>query len=160
MFRGGSYKSCRQLATSSDFDCHHLIARGALLRWYKSMKHTRFTKFLSYKSQNWAPSIMMTHEDHMKTLSYCGRDVSNVKKKEAHEYIETQSKRLIEAGDIIHVLEDEVKAIEELFGSKYKEAIEEMWLYFYSLNPKRTETLLTFINPNIHNFTFRYVFSL
>ena len=159
-FHGGSYKTCLQLNTEPDNDCHHLIARAALERWYRTMKHNKYTKFLSFKSQSWAPSIIMTHHDHMLTDSYCGDDLHDeTLLQSAFKYIDTQATRLIKSGDIIGVLQDEVDAIEELFGSKYEQAIKEMWTYFYSLDPKLSNNLLTFTNPNIRNFTFRYDFS-
>lgn len=160
IFHGGSYKRCLELNTESDNDCHHLISKAALTQWYQNMKHNRYTKFLSFKSQSWAPSIVMTHEDHMLTLSYCGDDACDDELLEAaYKYIDSQAERLIKSGDIIGVLKEETSFIEELFGSKYKAAITEMWDYFYTLNPRIEGTVLSFTNPNIHNFTFHYDFS-
>ena len=160
IFHGGSYKTCRELTTNPTLDCHHLISRAALLRWYDAMKPNRYNKFLSYESQNWAPAIVMTHSDHMRTLSYCGSDLpSSAQILAARDYIDDQAERLIQFGDIVGVLKDEAYAIKDLFGSKYKSALREMWSYFYSLNPRITGTVLTFTNPNIRNFTFHYDFS-
>ena len=160
-FHGGSYKTCRELAKGSNYDCHHLISRGALAKWYQAMKHNRYTKFLSYESQNWAPAIIMTHRDHMLTKSYCGSDLRDQQRVlEARDYIDEQADRLIQYGDIVAVLHTEEQYIKELFGKKYKTALAEMWAYFNSLQPKLTSSVLSFTNPNIHNFTFYYDFSL
>ena len=155
-FHGGSYRSCRNFVVGNrNFDCHHLIARGALKAWYQAMKHNRYTRFLSYESQNWAPAIVMTHKDHMRTRSYYHSD----HREAAQKYIDNQAQQLIQKGDIVAVLKTEENIINELFETKYKTALEEMWSYFYSLHPTRTETVLSFTNPNISNFTFYYDFS-
>ena len=158
IFHGGSYKSCRDLVTNENLDCHHLIARAALLRWYDAMKPSKYNRFLSFPSQNWAPSIVMTHSDHMRTLLYCGTDLPE-EPNEAYDYIDEQADRLIQFGDIIGVLKDEAHSIVELFGTKYKPALKEMWSYFYSLSPNIHDNVLSFTNPNIRKCTFHYDFS-
>ena len=68
-------------------------------------------------------------------LSYCGDEVCDDELLDAaYKYIDSQAERLIKAGDISGVLEEETSIMEELFGSKYKAAITEMCEYFHSLD--------------------------
>lgn len=57
------------------YECHHLISREALNTWgddiVRQKKINCYNEFICDDlDQNWAPSIIMEHNDHVKTLSY------------------------------------------------------------------------------------------
>ena len=168
---GGSYEDIRNAKINyynnnkydgKLYDCHHLIAKGALKQWGDEIEDREgvspFNNFiLEDEDQCWAPSITMEQEDHKKTLSYF--NVFN-KSDAASEYIDEQARRIIEDGDIIGVLKDEINFIKKTFGHKYDRAINEVWDYIKTLEFRHENHQTLFMNHPYHKGWFRYNFRL
>ena len=137
--------------TAQSYDCHHLIAKSALDQWYQELLDvqgpTSYNAFLSDPKQGWAPAIVMLHEDHVNTLSYCNEG-NHFKKQNALDYIDEQADVIIDDGDIIGVLKRETESIKALFGSKYNKALDEAWVYINSLQCRHVGRVLHMRNPN------------
>ena len=121
----------------TNYECHHLIAKKALNEWgnavcfYYDEQVTPFNAFLvDDKDQNWAPSITMEKKDHELTRSYWDPERSTHEQSmRSQTFIDVQARSIIEEGNIVGVLRDEIDFIKQIFGNKYKRAIREVWDY-------------------------------
>ena len=150
----------------NDYECHHLIAKKALNLWgdeiWDRCKGNEYNKFIvNNKNQGWAPSIIMEKADHEKTLSYYD-EKKRMKEQnfKAIRYINKQAQRIIEEGNVIGVLKDEVKFIRKTFGHKYDRAINQMWRYVVEeLQFRHTDShTLMMNNPYKHGWFLYYNF--
>lgn len=130
---GGSYKRLvTQNYNHNTFEVHHIITRSALnfLSFFCKMiiGKNDDNSFLFSKKQNWAPSIILTHDDHALIPSSGGS--SSVM------YNMAQALRIIFTGDFATSIENEISFIEHnLNGNhKYDSAIRQLREYVRSLH--------------------------
>ncbi len=143
---------------NTKYECHHLIAKAALNKWgaYVAEKHGKddSNEFLvNDYYQRWAPSIIMEKADHEQTLSYYNpKTRTKLQNAQAIEYIDSQAKRIIEDGDLLGVIRDEIIIIQIIFGHKYDRALNEVCEYLKWLciatNPE--SKVFTMRNPNCY----------
>lgn len=153
---GGSHSSLRrQKYDSNEYERHHLISRRALNKWSKYILKrdglNLSNEFLlgDIENQGWAPAIIMEKADHEKTRSHICETTSSEQKAKAQEYMDKQADRLIQDGNIMGVLNDEINFIQATFGSKYDRAIEDVRKYIKRLRCRHIDhKTLTMNNPN------------
>lgn len=140
LYSGGDYYSLvMQKYDHRTYKCHYLIAKEALNEWAKYIYLKEglklYNQFLTGDPyQRWAPSIIMERADYEKTLSYFNQQTRTLDQNiQASKYIARQAKRIIEHGDIIGVLKDEIDFIKKHFGHKYDQAIAQVIIYIKSL---------------------------
>ena len=142
--QGGSYGELCEIIKNykgnhpedqTEYECHYLIAKEALNRWGKRIKHkglvNSYNEFLvNDVNQNWAPAIVMEKADYEKTLSYFNLETrSDKENQQAFDYIKWQANRIICYGDIWGVLKDESKYIRKEFRKKYDKALKQAFIY-------------------------------
>lgn len=150
----------------TNYECHHLIARKALNEWgnavyfYYDEQVTPFNAFLvDDKDQNWAPSITMEKKDHELTRSYWDPERSTPEQSmRSQVFIDVQARSIIEEGNIVGVLKDEIDFIKQNFGNKYKRAIREVWDYIKYLQFRHDVNgqFLCMINPEEPSWYIKY----
>lgn len=152
----------------TNYECHHLIAKKALNEWgnavyfYYDEQVTPFNAFLvDDKDQNWAPSITMEKKDHELTRSYWDPERSTHEQSmRSQAFIDEQAGAIIEEGNIVGVLEDEIDFIKQNFGNKYKRAIREVWDYIKDLQFRHRHDangqFLYMINPEEPSWYIKY----
>lgn len=145
-----------------DYECHHLIAKGALNRFGDVIAEkegiTRFNEFLTDDvDQLWGPSITMEKKDHELTRSYY---FGNQRQKDdALRYIDFQASKIIDNGDIMGVLKEEIDFIKKTFGHKYDRGISEVYEYIGWLEFRHeNRNTLYMRNPDNQRYFFRYKF--
>ncbi len=176
----------RQMDDQDDktkYECHHLIARWALNDWADHIRavnhakrhhnyndydfdpdegaldYNKYEEFLMDEDQKWGPSIIMEKADHEKTLSYCNDRSTREKRNMSARYLREQADRLIERGDIMGVIMDEINFIKNTFGHKYDRAIKEVLEYVKSLNFRHVDRkILIMNNPYNPKWYFKYNF--
>lgn len=152
----------------TNYECHHLIAKKALNEWgnavyfYYDEQVTPFNSFLvDDKDQNWAPSITMEKKDHELTRSYWDPERSTHEQSmRSQAFIDEQAGAIIEEGNIVGVLEDEIDFIKQNFGNKYKRAIREVLDYIKDLQFRHRHDangqFLCMINPEEPSWYIKY----
>lgn len=150
----------------TNYECHHLIAKKALNEWgnavyfYYDEQVTPFNAFLvDDKDQNWAPSITMEKKDHELTRSYWDPERSTPEQSmRSQVFIDVQARSIIEEGNIVGVLKDEIDFIKQNFGNKYKRAIREVWDYIKYLQFRHDVNgqFLCMINPEEPSWYIKY----
>ena len=152
----------------TNYECHHLIAKKALNEWgnavyfYYDEQVTPFNAFLvDDKDQNWAPSITMEKKDHELTRSYWDPERSTHEQSmRSQAFIDEQAGAIIEEGNIVGVLEDEIDFIKQNFGNKHKRAIREVWDYIKDLQFRHRHDangqFLYMINPEEPSWYIKY----
>lgn len=145
-----------------DYECHHLIAKEALNRWgdviIEKNGINQFNEFITDDLyQNWAPSITMEKRDHELTRSYYS---GNQRQRDnALRYIDYQASNIINNGDIMGVLKEEINFIKHTFGNKYDRGISEVYKYTGSLEFRHENgNTLYMRNPANSRWFFRYKF--
>ena len=158
--RGGSYDTVlefrNKLPDKDNYECHHILYKSVLTHWYESIcenNSARNFDFLGDPQQRWGPTILMTAEDHSKTLSY----YYSGDRSEVLAAIKAQE-GLVLAGDIVSALKLEMRALHCIFGDKYDIAIDQAASYFWSLRPRTRNAILSFDNP-VNHTPFTYDFS-
>lgn len=173
---GGSYGMLREKVReyqnthpedTTEYECHHLVSKEALNTWADEVLFTQKTKITSFNKfllndldQYWAPAIVMEKDDHKLTESYWNPKTSTHKQaRKSLKYINMQAGRIIEKGDIIGVLNDEIAFIKTTFGHKYDRAIEEVWNYIRRLQFRHPDkSTLAMIHPDNPNWYFKFQF--
>lgn len=152
----------------TNYECHHLIAKKALNEWgnavydYYDKQVTPFNAFLvDDKDQNWAPSITMEKKDHELTRSFWDPERSTHEQSmRSQAFIDEQAGAIIEEGNIVGVLKDEIDFIKQKFGNKYKRAIREVWDYIKYLQFRHRHDangqFLYMINPEEPSWYIKY----
>lgn len=130
---GGPYKRLvTQNYNHNTFEVHHVIARSALnfLSLFCKMVVGKNddNSFLFSKKQNWAPSIILTHDDHA-LIPSSGGSTSAI-------YNMAQALRIILTGDFATSIENEIAFIEHNLNKnhKYDTAIRQLREYVRSLH--------------------------
>ena len=132
---GGSYEDClkekKNRDNSSELCVHHLIAKAALSKWlpFTHADDPYWDELLTDSWQKWAPSIVMTVEDHKKTWSYYEQGMGAEQYRRAQWYVNRQATDIIYCCDFIGALNREKEILTELFGSKYIEACDQAIRY-------------------------------
>ena len=102
----------------------------------------------------------MEKQDHERTLSYFNTVTRTEEQNRwAEVYIQQQAQRIIQEGDIVGVLKDEMNFIRATFGHKYDLALDEAGDYIRYLqfrHPKKS--ILTMVNPDNDRWYFEYYF--
>lgn len=160
IYSKAQYEEHRPEDDETVYECHHLISRSALNKWAREVRLscgiTRYNAFLiDDMDQKWAPSITMEKEDHEKTRSYWNPDRSTDEQlRKSQEYIDNQARRIIEDGDIIGVLKEEINFIQVSFGNKYDRAISEVLDYVRYLRFRHIGKSILYMrnpeHPNLH----------
>ncbi len=156
---GGDYYSLvKQPYDHKAYKCHYLIAKEALNEWAKHIYLKYGLEFINAflikdTNQQWAPSIIMEKSDYEKTLSYFDQRTRTLEQNiEASKYIAMQAKRIVEHGDIMGVLIDEINFIKKNFGHKYDQAIAQVILYIKSLHFQSRNRNITMLHPYHRNW--------
>ncbi len=165
---GGSYgELIDQDYDHWDYECHHLISKGALKEWgeyieEKYGENDLTDLLLNDEDQSWGPSIIMEKADHEKTLSYYNPQTRpKWQNDKASKYIRNQADRIIKYGDIIGVIRDETNFIRKNFGHKYERALREVWDYIKSLQFRHPDNAtLTMLNPDNFDEVFEFTFGV
>ena len=143
---GGSYNSIRaQTYDHQKFEVHHLLSRSALSSFGKYVfsvyGKSIQSEFLESSNQVWAPSILLTKEDHLKTLSKSktGYDFSLL-------YISEQAFQMIQYGSFLELLLNELSYIQKYINTdgKYDKGIKQVYDYIKSMNIKLYKNKLSF----------------
>ena len=143
---GGSYNSIRaQTYDHQKFEVHHLLSRSALSSFGKYVfsvyGKSIQNEFLENSNQTWAPSILLTKEDHLKTLSKSktGYDFSLL-------YISEQAFQMIQYGSFLELLLNELSYIQKYINTdgKYDKGIKQVYDYIKSMNIKLYKNKLSF----------------
>lgn len=143
---GGSYHSIRaQTYDHQTFEVHHLISRSALSSFAKYVfsvyGKSIQNEFLESSNQVWAPSILLTKEDHLKTLSRSktGYDFSLL-------YISEQAFQMIQYGAFLELLLNELSYIQKYINTdgKYDKGIQQAYSYIKSMDIKLYKNKLSF----------------
>lgn len=143
---GGSYNSIRaQTYDHKNFEVHHLISRSALNSFAKYVfsvyGKSAQSEFLEHVNQIWAPSILLTKEDHLKTLSKSktGYDFSLL-------YISEQAFQMIQYGSFSELLLNELSYIQKYINTdgKYDKGIKQVYDYIKSMDIKLYKNKLSF----------------
>lgn len=143
---GGSYNSIRaQTYDHQKFEVHHLISRSALNSFAKYVfsvyGKSIQSEFLENSNQAWAPSILLTKEDHLKTLSRSktGYDFSLL-------YISEQAFQMIQYGAFLELLLNELSYIQKYINTdgKYDKGMQQAYSYINSMDIKPYKNKLSF----------------
>ncbi len=150
---GGTYDELLEIKNSypnpEDYNVHHLISRAALRELSSQVEPNTYNEFLTEDEfQGWAPSILMTEEDHKRTLSYVNDRTWRSKREAALDYIEYQTEEVLD-GNIMEVLREECDYIRTAFNGKYDRAIDQMYERFQNLITRNEGTQTLYIrNPD------------
>ena len=143
---GGSFDEIRrQSYDHQKFEVHHLLSRSALnlfSKYYFSIyDRSPQSSFLEDSKQGWAPSILLTKEDHLKTLSRSrpGYDFSMV-------YISDQALQMIQYGAFLEMLKNEIAFIQKYINvdGKYDEGVRQVCNYIKAMNIRTYKNKLSF----------------
>ena len=156
---GGSYEDClkekKNRDNSSELCVHHLIAKAALSKWlpFTHADDPYWDELLTDSWQKWAPSIVMTVEDHKKTWSYYEQGMGTEQYRRSVWYVNRQATDIIYSCDFIGALNREKDILTDLFGSKYKQACDQAIRYTTDvLKVKQNDYRLHFGDNHIYDF--------
>lgn len=159
---GGSYSAIKnQTYDHTKFEVHHLISRSALCLFanyvFKNYGKTPQNSFLEGKQQGWAPSILLTKEDHLKTLSRStpGYDFSML-------YISKQATQIIESGAFLEMLKNEIAYIQKYINvdGKYNEGIRQVCNYIKTMSIRLYKNKLSFYPLGIQRKGLQFIYKL
>lgn len=118
---GGSYNS---IINAMGGERHHLIAKS-VINASTVYKYDANKKQIGTVTAGTAPCILMTPEDHQKTLSYkSSTDAINYRK---------QQQDLVSKGKYVQAVQMDIDDIRAKFGNKYDIAISDAWVYMIGL---------------------------
>ena len=101
----------------------------------------------------------MEKKDHELTRSYWDPERSTPEQSmRSQVFIDVQARSIIEEGNIVGVLRDEIDFIKQNFGNKYKRAIREVWDYIKYLQFRHDANgqFLCMINPEEPSLYIKY----
>lgn len=157
---GGPFSAIKsQSYDHQKFEVHHLLSRSALNMFAKFVFDTYGeslqNEFLKSSKQGWAPSILLTTEDHLKTLSKSkpGCNLNLL-------YISEQAFQTIQYGAFLEMLKNEISYIQKYINvdGKYDEGIRQVCNYIKSMNIRIHKNKLSFYPLGTENSSLKFTY--